>query len=163
MIDFIVVNTKEYYSQVAKLADVIWREHYISIVGKPQVDYMLNKYQSAIAIEEQVLNGFEYFLVTYENKPIGYISMKKEVTSLFLSKIYVLSSYRGKKIGKAAMLFVERKAAEYQLKNIRLTVNINNVKAIKAYEAFGFVNVGPLVTDIGSGFVMDDYEMVKTV
>lgn len=163
MIHIIVVHAKEYYLQIAKLADVIWREHYIPIVGKPQIDYMLDKYQSAIAIEEQIKNGFEYFLITYEKEPVGYLSIKKEAESLFLSKIYVLSSYRGKKIGKVAMTFIEEKAKSYQLKKIRLTVNINNTNAIKAYEKLRFVNVGPLVTDIGNGFVMDDYQMIKTV
>jgi hypothetical protein len=31
------------------------------------------------------------------------------------------------------------------------------------YEKIGFKNVGSLVQDIGSGFVMDDYKMEKTV
>lgn len=163
MANIIIANTKEHYSQIAKLAKVIWQEHYISIIGKPQVDYMLDKYQSAIAIEAQVVNGFEYFVITYEKAPVGYISIKKGVTALFLSKIYVLSGYRGKKIGKTAITFIEEKAKSYQLKRIRLTVNINNTKAIKAYEALGFVTTGTLVTDIGNGFVMDDYEMVKTI
>ncbi|GAA3590145.1 GNAT family N-acetyltransferase [Flavivirga amylovorans] len=163
MIEIIVADTTNSYLQIAKLADVIWREHYIPIVGKPQIDYMLEKYQSAIAIEGQVENGFEYFLMTYDEIPVGYISIKKEDESLFLSKIYVLNTYRGKKIGKTAMLFVEEKTKSYQLKNIRLTVNINNTNAIKAYEWLGFINVGPLVTDIGNGFVMDDYQMVKKI
>ena len=163
MVEIIIANTKNHYSQIAKLADVIWREHYIPIVGKQQIDYMLGKYQSAIAIEEQVANGFEYFLTTFGKTPVGYISIKKEVESLFLSKIYILSVYRGKKIGKAAMAFIEEKAEDYKLKSIRLTVNINNTNSIKTYEKLGFVNIGPLVTDIGNGFVMDDYQMVKTI
>ena len=60
--------------------------------------------------------------------------IKQETNALFLSKIYVLDNYRGKKIGKHAMQFVENKAKTYQLKSIRLTVNINNTNAIKAYE-----------------------------
>lgn len=163
MIDITTANTKAYYLQIEKLADIIWREHYIPIVGKPQIDYMLDKFQSATAIEEQVANGFEYFLITYEAVAVGYISIKKEAVSLFLSKIYVLSSYRGKKIGKSAMIFVEEKAKSYQLKSIRLTVNINNTNSIKAYEKLGFINTGSLVADIGNGFVMDDYQMVKTI
>ncbi|AUP81126.1 GNAT family N-acetyltransferase [Flavivirga eckloniae] len=163
MTKIIVANTRELYLQIEKLADIIWREHYIPIVGKPQIDYMLDKYQSATAIEEQVVNGQGYFLIIYEDEFVGYLSIKKEVNALFLSKIYVLSNYRGKKIGKAAMAFIVEKAKSYQLKSIRLTVNINNTGSIKAYEKLGFVNVGPLVTDIGNGFVMDDYQMVKTV
>ncbi len=163
MTDIIVANTENHYSQISNLADTIWREHYTSIIGKFQVDYMLDKFQSEKAIEKQVVDGFEYFLMTYDNRPVGYISFKKEASSLFLSKIYVLSSYRGNKIGKTAMRFVEEKANTYQLEKIRLTVNINNTNAIKAYETLGFVNVGPLVTDIGNGFVMDDYQMVKSL
>ncbi|TGV00285.1 GNAT family N-acetyltransferase [Flavivirga rizhaonensis] len=163
MTEIIIADTKNHFLQIEKLANIIWREHYIPIVGKPQIDYMLDKYQSAGAIERQVAEGFEYFLMVYEETPVGYISVKKEDESLFLSKIYVLSSHRGKKIGKKAMLFIEAKAKDYQLKNIRLTVNINNTNAIKAYEKLGFINVGPLVTDIGNGFVMDDYQMAKTV
>jgi diamine N-acetyltransferase len=44
-----------------------------------------------------------------------------------------------------------------------LTVNKNNTGAISVYEKIGFRNVGSLVQDIGSGFVMDDYAMEKTL
>ncbi|WP_298344090.1 GNAT family N-acetyltransferase [uncultured Algibacter sp.] len=156
-------NSIQNFIEIEKLADIIWREHYIPIVGKPQIDYMLKKFQSAEAIKEQIEVGFEYYLIYFDGKPVGYISIKPEINALFLSKIYVLSNHRGKKIGKSAMQFIEAKAKGYQLKNIRLTVNINNTNSIKAYEKLGFKNVGPLVTDIGNGFIMDDYEMVKLV
>lgn len=154
-------NTKSDFEVIAQLADTIWREHYIPIVGKPQIEYMLDKYQSSDAITSQMIQGYEYFIIHYDSNAVGYISIKKEEDALFLSKIYVLSTYRGKKIGKAAILFIEEKANEYHLYSIRLTVNINNINSIKAYEKLGFINVGPLVTDIGNGFVMDDYEMIK--
>ncbi len=163
MIEIAIANTTPDYLQIETLADIIWREHYIPIVGKPQIDYMLDKFQSAEAIEQQIIDGFEYFVLNYDKTPVGYISIRKENKALFLSKIYVLSSCRGKKIGKIAMLFIEEKAKDYQLKKIRLTVNINNTNSIKAYEKLGFKNVGPLITDIGNGFVMDDYEMVKVL
>ena len=163
MINIKAANTISDYKNIADIADVIWREHYIPIVGKPQIDYMLQKFQSASAIEKQVEDGFEYFTIYFEEIAVGYISIEQEENSLFLSKIYVLSSHRGKKIGKAAMQFVENKAKTYQKERIRLTVNINNTNAIKAYEKLGFINVGPLVADIGNGFVMDDYQMVKEI
>lgn len=148
---------------IAGLADTIWKQHYIPIVGKPQIDYMLDKYQSADAIAAQVHGGFAYYLLQFENEFVGYISIKPEQTLLFLSKIYVLSVHRGKGIGKQAMTFVEDQARSQQLKGIRLTVNVNNVISIAAYEKLGFQNNGPLVTDIGNGFIMDDYEMLKFI
>ncbi|UKM64027.2 GNAT family N-acetyltransferase [Flavobacteriaceae bacterium GSB9] len=149
--------------KIEELADVIWREHYIPIVGKPQIDYMLENFQSEEAIKDQIANGFEYFLLKYNQKHVGYISVKREEYALFLSKIYVLSAYRGLKIGKAAMHFVEKKAQNYQLEQVRLTVNKYNKKAIEAYKKLGFKNIGPLVTEIGNGFIMDDYQLVKSV
>lgn len=162
MIEITKANTTPDYKQIETLADTIWRAHYIPITGIGQVEHMLKKYQSAEAISKQVeKEGFEYFVLTFDGINVGYISIRKEKEWLFLSKIYVLSDYRGNKIGKTAMQFIEEKAKSYHLKTIMLTVNKNNTNSIKAYEKLGFINVGSVVKDIGNGFVMDDYQMVK--
>ena len=44
---------------------------------------------------------------------------------------------------------------------IYLTVNKQNLISISVYEKLGFLRARDLVTDIGSGFVMDDYVMEK--
>ena len=164
MIEIVVAQTKQDYKLIEELADIIWRKHYIPITGIGQVEYMLNKYQSAKAIAKQIVDeGFEYFILSFGKTPVGYIAIKKEDNALFLSKLYVLSNYRGKKIGKHAMEFIETRAREHQLKSITLTVNKNNTNSIKAYEKLGFVRVKPLVKDIGGGYVMDDYQMAKSL
>jgi RimJ/RimL family protein N-acetyltransferase len=54
-------------------------------------------------------------------------------------------------------------AAEHALANslnrVILRVNKHNRIAVAAYERIGFVNRGSIVSDIGSGFSMDDYRM----
>lgn len=156
-------HTTQDFQVIEKLADTIWREYYIPIVGKPQIDYMLNKFQSVKAMETQTANGYEYYTVFHEELPVGYMSIKPETEHLFLSKIYILSTYRGKGIGKRMMQFVLEKAKKYHLNKIRLTVNKYNTNSIKAYEKMGFKNVGDIVIDIGNGFVMDDFVMVKVI
>lgn len=163
MITIKEANKRHEFQTIEKLADTIWREHYIPIVGKPQIDYMLAKFQSCIAMKEQVANGYEYYIAFYKELPIGYLSIKQEFKHLFLSKIYVLSAYRGKGIGKTMINFSEDKAKTYNLNKIRLTVNRYNTNSIKTYEKMGFKNKRELVQDIGHGFVMDDYEMVKMI
>ena len=164
MIEITPANKTSDYILIEKLADVIWREHYIPIVGKHQIDYMLDKFQTAKVISKQIVeDGFEYYTLSFNKTPIGYIGFKREKEHLFLSKIYVLSTFRGKKIGKTAMEFISKKAKSYQLKAVRLGVNINNTNSIKAYEKLGFKKVDTFVTDIGKGFVMDDYIMEKNV
>ena len=155
------VKTPREVARVAYLADIIWKEHYIPIIGKPQVDYMLEHFQSAPAIEKQLAGGISYFSIESDGRAQGYLAFEKQGKTLFLSKIYLLDSYRGKGIGKAAMYFVEEMAHELLCTEIALTVNKYNDRSIHAYTRMGFSKKGGEITDIGGGFVMDDYRMVK--
>lgn len=40
---------------------------------------------------------------------------------------------------------------------------LSNAPAVEAYLRMGFVDKGPVVADIGGGFVMDDYRMEKAI
>lgn len=151
------------FNTIAKLAHKIWHEHYIPIIGKDQVNYMVKKFQTSEAMQKQAQEGYEYYLINYHNDPVGYLAVEKRNNDLFLSKIYILKEYRGKKIGKEAFKFINNRAKALSCNTISLTVNKNNTTAIKAYEKIGFKNVDALVTDIGNGFVMDDYRMVKSL
>ncbi len=163
MIKIIPATTLSQYTEIARLASIIWNQHYTAIIGQAQVDYMLDKFQSVEAIKHQITDNYFYFILQYDNIPAGYIAIKPEQKSLFLSKIYVLEDFRGKKIGKTAMQFIEDRAITENLSAIRLTVNKNNVNSISAYQKLGFVITRSLIVDIGNGYVMDDYEMVKEV
>ena len=163
MIEIIAAITKPEFKIISELASKIWTEHYIKLIGPTQVEYMLNKFQSEVAIENQVIEGFRYFIAYYDKIPVGYLSFIKKDDSLFLSKIYVLSSERGKGVGKTMMEFLLQKAVEMHLKSISLTVNKNNTAAIKAYEKMGFANIESIVINIGGGYVMDDFKMIKSL
>ena len=155
------VITESQIVVVETLAKEIWTEHYTPIIGKDQVGYMLEKFQSREAIAEQIRSGYQYFIIRKNNKSIGYLSVISRVNDLFLSKIYIKSSERGKGFARKAIQFVEDLAKEKGLNKITLTVNKNNINSIKAYEKIGFKNLGSIVQDIGGGFIMDDYEMAK--
>jgi len=160
---FIEVLTEEQIEIVESLAKEIWTEHYVPIIGKEQVDYMLDRFQSKQSISDQIRSGFLYFLIKEDNQFIGYIGVQPKGDELFLSKIYIRSSERGKGLGKKAVQFIERVGKEKGLRKIALTVNKNNSDAIKAYEKLGFKNLGPVIQEIGGGFIMDDYRMEKTL
>ena len=160
-IDFSKAVRREDFELLARLADTIWREHYIPIIGEAQVDYMLHHFQSSEAISEQVASGMDYYVITSGTIPRGYLAIEKRGEELFLSKIYILKEYRGQGFGKAAMQFIGQQARNLRCSRIALTVNKNNSKSIQAYQKMGFRTEQPLVTDIGGGFVMDDYRMVR--
>ena len=148
---------------VEKLADEIWNQHFIPIIGKAQVDYMLEKYQSKKAVLEQIKKGFLYYLIKTDNGYIGYFGVLQKKETLFLSKFYIKLSERGKGVGKKIILFLENFAKENRLHSIILTVNKYNTGSIKAYEKMGFKNVESIVQDIGNGYIMDDYKMDKNL
>ena len=163
MLTIIEAVSTSQFKTIAKLATEIWNEHYTPIIGKDQVNYMLDKFQSSDEIYNQVQNGQAYYIIEHKDLPIGYFCIYPVEENLFLSKLYILVEFRAQGIGKFAFDFIKNKAKEFSLKTIFLTVNIHNTNAIASYEKMGFVNQGPTKADIGAGYVMDDYRMVKKI
>ncbi len=163
MIRIIVARTQQDFEHISQLATIIWQEHYTPIIGKAQVNYMLDTFQSANVMDKQVKAGMQYVTLYYNNKRVGYMGLKQDYDTLFLSKFYVLKDFRGKGVGRFALSYVEEQAKFKNLKTITLTVNVNNESTMQIYKALGFKNKGRLITDIGKGFVMDDYKMVKKI
>jgi ribosomal protein S18 acetylase RimI-like enzyme len=164
MFEFIRVATINQIKTAAALAEEIWAEHYIPIIGPDQVKYMLETFQSEKSIVQQIDSGaWVYFLIHFHGEAVGYFAFQLKLDRLFLSKLYLRKNMRGKGIARKAIGFLENVAAENCLSKIVLTVNKNNQTAIAAYEKLGFANLGPTVADIGGGYVMDDYIFEKTL
>ena len=147
------------YKLIEHLANIIGREHYTPIIGEDQVHYMLQKFQTAEVFESQVASGMTYKILWEEKTAIGYCAYEKRENILFLSKIYVEKSFRGKGIGKVTVQHIVDQAKTLGCNKIELTVNKNNTNSIAVYLKMGFRNVAAVVQDIGNGFVMDDYRM----
>ena len=96
-----------------------------------------------------------FTFINYENQNIGYIGVSPHNDYLFLSKLYVKKEFRHKGIGKA----VFEKIKDFGFDKIQLTVNKYNKNTIDAYLKYGFKIIDSIVSDIGNGFVMDDYIM----
>lgn len=155
----IPVTNEELIYSLSAIADEIWHEHFTPIIGEAQVNYMLQKFLSPEALIEQINNGYEYFLFSYEYTFAGFAGIHEEDSSLFLSKLYVHKDFRGMKI--ASYMF--RKFVDIcklrNLNKIWLTCNRFNKNTLAVYEHLGFRKTRTQVADIGNGFVMDDYIM----
>jgi ribosomal protein S18 acetylase RimI-like enzyme len=160
--NIIGVSSDFQIEQVSQLAFEVWTQHYTPIIGSEQVAYMLDKFQSVAAIKSQLADGFLYFILEAELH-IGYLAVKVENTSLFISKIYLLEQYRNRGYGKQMTSFAKDVAITHHCNELRLTVNKYNTDTIKAYEKLGFVKKRDVVFDIGNDYIMDDYEMIKSL
>lgn len=152
--------------RLAELAREIWTEHYVDIIGREQVDYMLENFQSESAIRAAIREeGHIYYLVSEGGEDVGYWAVEPEPGEdrMKLSKIYVRRGMRGQGLGRQMVEAAEELCREHGADALWLAVNKNNTDSIEAYRAMGFQRVGERVKDIGEGFVMDDYIMEKPV
>ena len=125
---------------------------------------MINKFQSEHAIVEQIKNdNYLYFLIIRNQNICGYFGISLKDDYLFLSKLYIKKEYRHQGIGQVTFDKIKNIAADNKYSKIRLTVNKNNKHTIDAYLKYGFAIIAQDVTDIGNGFVMDDYIMEYAV
>ncbi|MDR1695674.1 MAG: GNAT family N-acetyltransferase [Endomicrobium sp.] len=159
------VNNKELIEKTASLADEIWHEHYINLITLSQIDYMVQKFQSPEAISKQISNEkYSYFLIKSDSGSFeGYFAVAPKSGCLFLSKIYVRKESRKKGYARKSVEFIKEFAKSLNLDNIVLTVNRENTGSIEAYKKMNFKIRGEINQDIGSGFYMNDYEMVLEV
>ena len=168
-IEWLPVHSAATIACVEALARQIWTEHYVPIIGQAQVGYMLEHFQSAAAIAAQIAEDQEYFLVRRVTAEVsmtppwcGYYAVQAQSLSarLFISKIYLLATERRQGLGRAMLQQITLLARQRGLTTLWLTVNKHN-PALQVYLRWGFQNVGPIVKDIGGGFVMDDFQLEK--
>lgn len=149
---------------IAILANEIWHQHFIPIIGLEQVEYMVDKFQSYPAITNQVQNdGYEYFQILVDDKLAGYTGVHAENGALFLSKLYIHESFRGQLLATKALNFLVELCKERKLEKIWLTCNKYNSNTLAIYDHLGFKVTDEQVADIGNGFVMDDYILTYVV
>ncbi|WP_291322372.1 GNAT family N-acetyltransferase [Desulfonatronospira sp.] len=152
-------------NRTSRLAREIWQDHYTPIIGPEQVEYMLKNFQSPGAINDQLQSGVVYYLVVRADEDSGYLALEPdpEKASAKLSKIYVLKDKRRCGLGRKTLEFAEMLCRDMGIKDLWLTVNRHNHAAIAFYRQEGFTAAETVVQDIGGGFVMDDYKMVKNL
>jgi len=151
------VKTDNAIKEISILAEEIWHQHFTPIIGKEQVIYMVDKFQSFPAIKTQIENGYEYFQIYNGDTFAGYTGVHEENGSLFLSKLYLHESQRGQHLSTKALQFLITLCKERNLDKIWLTCNRNNSHTLAVYAHLGFETVREEKADIGNGFYMDDY------
>ena len=98
--DYKLVAKAKYIHTTADLASEIWHEVYKRYYPGKQLDTLVEELQSAEAIEADIDNDVNYFLVVLGGKNIGYFAWKMENTALHLMHLYLRPEYRGKAIGR---------------------------------------------------------------
>lgn len=163
-IAFSPVRTQDDIDRLAAMAGTVWHEFFPALLSPEQIDYMVERFQSPQALGEQTARqGYEYFFIEADDRPVGYTGIRAEGGKLFLSKLYLLREARGHGYAGRAFDFLEGLARARGLSAVWLTVNRFNTHAIEVYKARGFRILRTQAADIGGGFIMDDYIMEKSL
>ena len=151
---------------VGALAREIWRAHYPGIISSAQIEYMLDeRYSPAVLRAELRKQGFWWDLLLRAGVPRAFSSYfrTEQLDEMKLDKLYVhpdcqRRGYGGLLIDRAAVC-----ARAQRCSRLVLAVNKGNANALAAYCKHGFQIEAAVVKEIGGGFVMDDYVMVRSL
>jgi GNAT superfamily N-acetyltransferase len=173
----ILPATEEQLPALAELAGVIWRTCYPGIISTEQIDYMLARMYSLEVLRDEIRSqGIHYYRLLADGQFAGFASIgpaevgtprrgvrtaQRDVPTFKLHKLYLLAELHGRGLGSRLLKHCEADARRLGARRLILSVNKRNAKAIAAYQGNGFVIAESVVTDIGGGFVMDDYVMAK--
>jgi ribosomal protein S18 acetylase RimI-like enzyme len=146
---------------IRQIAFDTWPSAYYPIIGKEQVNYMLEKMYSEGELQKQFLEGNIFLIASDEALSAGFagFSIIDPEKGIFkLHKLYVLPEKHGTGMGKILLTEVINQAKARGGKSLELNVNKQN-SALKFYEHCGFTIKEAVTIDIGNGFFMDDYVM----
>lgn len=150
---------------MAALARAIWQAHYPGIISTAQIEYMLaQRYDPAVIRAELAQAGVWWFVLRRNCEIAAYMALQKEgAAALKIDKLYVRPDLQRRGCGGRLIARAEALARREGCGELELAVNRGNTNAIAAYRKHGFTVREAVVKDIGGGFVMDDYVMVKKV
>ncbi len=164
MIEIKKADNSTEFKIIKKLATEILHEVYDPIIPTEHTDYFLTEFQSENAIGKQIKNeNFSYFLLNFDTKNVGYLGVQKLNKKLILSKLYILESFRGVKIGKTALEYVNGFATDNGIEKIELIVNQQNRNTIDIYLKNGFKIVESIINSFPNGHSVEDYKMEKVL
>lgn len=146
---------------IAQLADKIWKEHYPSIISQDQINYMLQSRYSQEAITVDMKKGEKYFIAYCGEKAVAYASIEWHGGFYYLHKFYIDVSSHRKGFGR--QLFDYLLSQIDDLMPIKLQVNRQNIKAVNFYFKIGFEIESATDFDIGGGYYMNDFVMVRKI
>ena len=144
---------------IRDLALRTWPTTFAEILAPEQIDYMLALMYSPEALAEQMgPRGHRFLIAQTADGPVGYLAYELDYRPRVakVHKLYVLPDTQGHGVGRELLNAASARAVAARQTHLRLDVNYRN-PATGFYERMGFTKVAEHTTDIGEGFLMEDY------
>ncbi|MDR3214183.1 MAG: GNAT family N-acetyltransferase [Azoarcus sp.] len=147
---------------IVALARTTWLDAYAEILSLAQIDYMLAQRYDRARLMADIANPEKWLHQAFiDDVRAGFAACEIHKDEFKLDKLYIHPGMQRKGAGAALVAHAAALAREHGYPGVILAVNKNNAQAIRAYAKYGFQVRNKTVTDIGDGFAMDDYIMIK--
>jgi len=161
----VILAKKHQIPIIRKIAFATWPNAFESVISNEQIEYMLGlMYSSEELAKRMAHKNRDFYLCKQEDEFVGFLVLEKdynEKKQFKIEKVYVLPEKQGLGIGKFLFAFTEKRMREEGYSKLILDVNRGNTTAVEFYKKQGFSIVNSMNTDIGNGFLMEDYLMEK--
>lgn len=150
---------------IQNIANSTWYNTYADYLSAEQIEYMLDNMYNKGLLLSQFQEGHVFLMAMENNIDLGFAGfsiLEAEENSYKLHKLYVLPEMHGRGVGKLLINEVINRVRDLGGKSIELNVNRNN-KAADFYVSAGFDIKEKVDLDIGEGYFMNDYVMVKAL
>lgn len=156
--------TKAHFQEMEAFGREVLPEVYAPFFPREWADYLVESGHTVSALEAQVAEGYRHYRIEVSGELAGYFALHaREDGVMILTHLYVRSAFRGQGVGQKVMSWVAREAKALGVPAIELVVLRKNKAAVKFYQRNGYVILKEVLTEIGPGVVLEDYEMRKEI
>jgi len=157
MLNLEVVTNYQQLIIIRRLALFIWPIKFRFILSRGQVQYMLQQFFNLNYLKRRLSNSEQLFLIVDKKKYIGFASIKRiSDTTIKLQQLFFHPDYQNIGVAKWVM-----ENLGLQCQQLEITMNKNNKQALRSAYKNCFRLRRSICIDIGCGFIMDDYVLVK--
>ena len=146
---------------IRELAERSWWNGYKDVLSPEQITFMLENIYSINALEEAMMSGQIFYILSQNTIPVGFMSVKTSIDMLRIEKLYLVPQVQGQGLGKVLIDHAASICRCCGLHTMELNVNRKN-KAYFFYLKQGFSVLKEVDTPYYE-FVLDDYVMRKHV
>jgi len=156
--------TPEDVPGIARLARETWMNAYTGIIPPAQIEFMLAERYDLARLCGDINDPEKWIDLAFcAGCFAGFAACEICAGEYKLDKLYVHPDWQQQGVGGALIGHVLERARTLGYPTMILAVNRRNEKAIAAYTKLGFTLRETKVTEIGHGFVMDDYILEKSI
>ena len=139
------------------LANRIFGQHFTQLMPRPQIDYILDTFNSFNVINERISKGgYKYYSIVCDSRQAGFFAYVPRLgEAVEITEIGVIKKQRGKGCCKKALEFISEQARNNGARTVKIKIDKKNEMAVNAFKALGMQEIGEEQTKLMGDFFIE--------